>query len=123
MELPQQLARTLARGREQDPPLGVRDVLEKNIEPVRRKSRARAVGPLDHGDAASVERLLPAGGPQVLALEPVEVEMEQRHPTAVVLVEDDEGRARDVARFEAKPRGHPLRADRLAGAKLSPERE
>src|SRR5438874_4559665 len=104
-------------------PLGIGDVLEVHVETVLGQGRTGAVGPLDDRDAAAVERLFPAGRPEVLALEPVEVQMEERHTATVVLAQDDERRAHDIGGVETETRRDALREHGLPRAELAPERE
>lgn len=49
--------------------------------------------------------------------------MEERHASTVMLVKDDERRARDVAGVEPEPGGDALREHRLPRSELAPERE
>src|SRR5437867_7668661 len=94
-----------------------------HVDAIVGQCRRRAVGPLDHRDAATLERLLPPGRPEVLPLEPVQVEVEEWQAATVVLVKDDERRARDRALVEAETRGDALREDGLPRSELAPERE
>src|SRR6185436_11407045 len=68
MEPPQQLERARTGRGDHDAPLGVRDVLEVDVDAIRRQIRARAIGPLDDGDPAAVERLFPPRRAEVLSL-------------------------------------------------------
>src|SRR5439155_8233020 len=123
MEPPQQLARPRAGRLEHHAPLRVRDVLEMYVESIRRQRVASAIRPLDHRDATAVERLLPAGRAEVLAFEAIQVGMEERHASTVMLAKDDEGRARDIAGVESESRGDAFREHGLSRAEVAPERE
>src|SRR5438132_1693172 len=97
-----ELGGTRPRGRDDDVALGIRDMLELDLETVIREQRTRAVRPLDHRHAAGIEAFLPAGVCEIDALEPVEVDVKEGQPAAAVLAHDDEGRARDVGRVDAE---------------------
>src|SRR5687767_1968273 len=116
-------ARARAGGLEDDPPLRLRDVLEPHVETVLRQLVPRAVRPLDDGHAAALERLLPPCRAEVRLREAVEVEMEHRHPAARVLVQDDEGRARDLVRVDAEACGDAACEDGLPRTELAPQRD
>src|SRR5256884_7326902 len=122
-QLLHELCGTWPRGRDDNAALRVGDVLERYLKAIVGQQRARAVRPLDHGDPAGVETLLPPGVGEVDALEAIEVDVKERKPAASVLAHDDEGRARDVARVEAEPDRDPSREHRLPRPELAGESE
>src|SRR2546430_13468926 len=82
---------------------------------------AGAVRPLDDRDTPGVERVLPSGRAELALREAVEVQVVQRQPSAEVLVQDDERRARDGVLVDAEPDRDAAREDRLPRAQLAPE--
>src|SRR5882672_355371 len=122
-QLLDELGRPWPRGLDDDAALRVGDVLELQFEPIVGQQRTGTVGPLDHRDTAGVETLLPPGVREVHSLEAVEVDVEERESPASVLAEDDEGRARDVARIDAQSDCDTAREDRLSRPELAGEGE
>src|SRR5207248_1978934 len=112
-----------SRRRDDDAALGVGDVLELHLEAIVGQQRARTVGPLDHGDPAGFESLLPPGVRQVDSLEAIQVDVKEGQSSAAVLAQDDECRARDIGRVDAEADGNATREDRLPGPELAGQGE
>src|SRR5438093_520050 len=110
------------RGKD-DAALGVRDVLEPNVDTVVGQGVAGAIRPFDDRHPAGVERLLPPGVREVGTLETVEIEMEERQPAASVLAQDDERGARDLRRLDPEAGGDPACEHGLSRAQLAAQRE
>jgi hypothetical protein len=98
-------------------------VLEADIDPVRRQLVPRPVGPLDDGETAGVQGLLPAGGSELALDEAVEIEVVERQPAAEVLVEDHERRAGHGVLVDAEADRDPAGEHGLPGAELAPQRD
>src|SRR2546430_255229 len=77
VELLHQARRARARRRDDNSPLGVRDVFEVNVEPVIGQPRTGSIRPFDDCHAAGVEALLPAGVREVRAFETIEVNVKE----------------------------------------------
>ena len=98
-------------------------MLDPNVQPVRWKVVAGAIGPLDDRDAPGLEAFLPPGGSEIGVAQAVEVEVEQRQAPFGVLVEDHEGRAGHGVFIDAEADPDPPGEDRLPRAELAPERD
>src|SRR5437867_10752695 len=94
-----------------------------HVEAIGRQRRAGAIRPFDHRHPTAVERLLPTGGAEILAFEPIEIEVEEWQPSTEMLVQDHERRARNVGRIEPEARRDPLRQDGLSRPELAPQRD
>ena len=77
----------------------------------------------DSRHAAAVKRLFPPGGREIFSFEPIEIEMEERQPSAEMLVQDDERRARDIRRIEAEAGRDAFCEDGLPRPELAPQRD
>ena len=80
---------------------------------------AEAIGPFDRQDAIGYAHLfqtqLLGGG----SLQPVQVRVIERQPSAFVLVHQREGGAADLSGIDAQPRGKAAHERRLPCAKIS----
>src|SRR5437899_3382345 len=123
VQLLHEARRPRAGRRDDDAPLGVRDVLEAYVEPVVGQPRAGAIRPFDDGHAAGLEAFLPAGVREVRAFETIEVDVKEGQTSTAVLAKDDERRARDVGGIDAETGWHTSREDRLSRAQLARQRE
>src|SRR5207245_7384730 len=81
------------RGKD-DAALGVRDVLEPNVDTVVRQGVPGAIRPFDDRHPAGVERLPPPGVREVGTPEKAEIDTEERHQAAAVLHKHDERETR-----------------------------
>src|SRR5437762_6208535 len=106
-----------------DPPFGVRDGLEPDVEAVVGQRRAGSVRPLDDRHSARLETLLPPGVREAGAFEAVEIDVKEGQTTAEALAKDDERRARHVAGVDPEADRDPPRKHGLPGSELTPERE
>src|SRR5688500_11410471 len=119
----QELGRPRPGGMQRDGTLRVRDVREMHVETIERQPLARAVGPLDDRHPARVERLLPARRAEILSFEAIEIEMEERQPSAEMLVQDHERRARHLRCAQSEAGRDALREDGLPRPELAPQRD
>ena len=80
---------------------------------------AQPVRPFHHHHAARRQVGIEADLVEVDALQPVEIEVQERQAAAGVLVDQGEGRAADHVVVEAEPGGQPAHEHGLADAEIT----